>query len=214
MGFELLCMTLIALLIGVAIAFMGYRWFLILLPIIGFVWGFGLGAQTMQALFGIGFLATVSSWVVGFIFALIFAALSYLFYFIGVAIVAFGFGYAVGVGFMGLFSFDLSLITWLVGVALGVVVAGATLLFNIQKYVIIAITAFGGAGVIVGSMLFALGKIDVPTLGSGSVKMAMADSPFWLIMFLVIGVLGFAAQLTVNRNYTLETPENRYDMYM
>lgn len=212
MNFELLCMSVIALLIGVAIAFGGYRWFLILLPIFGFVLGFGIGAQTMQAIFGVGFLATVSSWVVGFIVALVFAVLSYLFYLIGVGIIAFGFGYAVGVGIMGLFGFDAPFITWLVGVVLGLVVAGATLLFNIQKYVIVAITAFGGAAVIVGTMLFALGKIPVATIGSGSVKAAMADSPFWLIMFLVIGVLGFAAQLTVNRNYTLEGYGNRYDV--
>jgi hypothetical protein len=213
MGFELLCMTLIALLVATAITFNGYRWFLILLPIIGFVWGFGIGAQTVQALFGDAFLATTTSWVVGFIVALVFAVLSYLFYFIGVGIVAFGFGYAVGVGFMGLLGLDAGLITWLVGVVLGVVVAGATLLFNLQKYVIIAITAFGGAAAIVASLLFAFGKIDVPTLGSGSVKMAMQDSPFWMIMFLVIGVLGFAAQFMANRNYTLTVPEDRYEMY-
>jgi hypothetical protein len=36
-----------------------------------------LGAQTLQVLFGVGFLATITSWVVGFIVGGLFAVLSY-----------------------------------------------------------------------------------------------------------------------------------------
>ena len=89
--------------------------------------------------------------MVGFIVGLIFAILSYLFYFIGVALLAGSLGYALGVGFMGLIGLDLTLITWLVGIVVAVIVAGATLLLNIQKWVIIAITSLGGAGVLVGN---------------------------------------------------------------
>jgi len=53
MGFELFCATMIALLMGLVICFGGYRLFLVLLPIWGFFFGFALGAQTIQALFGI-----------------------------------------------------------------------------------------------------------------------------------------------------------------
>ncbi|MGD8586106.1 MAG: hypothetical protein PVJ75_12205, partial [Chloroflexota bacterium] len=80
MAFEYLCTTLIALFVGAAICFGGYRWFLILLPVWGFFFGFGLGAQSIQILLGVGFLATVSGWLVGFIVGLLFAVLSYLFY--------------------------------------------------------------------------------------------------------------------------------------
>lgn len=208
-SFELFCMTLLALFIGLAVCFNGYRWFLILLPIFAFFWGFGLGAQTLQALFGVGFLATISSWVVGFIVGLIFAVLSYLFYIVGVAILAFSFGYSIGVGFMGLIGLDLSFITWLVGVVVGVVVAGGTILLNIQKWVIIAITAFGGAGVIIGSLLFAFGVIPPAAIGTNAVGRVLADSWFWLIAFLVLGVLGFAAQAYSNRDWMLEAPESR-----
>jgi hypothetical protein len=208
-SFELFCMTLLALFIGLAVCFNGYRWFLILLPIFAFFWGFGLGAQTLQALFGVGFLATISSWVVGFIVGLIFAVLSYLFYLVGVAIVAFSFGYSIGVGFMGLIGLDLSFITWLVGVVVGVVVAGGTILLNIQKWVIIAITAFGGAGVIIGSLLFAFGVISPAAVGTNAVGRVLADSWFWLIAFLVLGVLGFASQAYTTRDWMLEAPESR-----
>ena len=209
MTFELLCMTLIALFIGMAVAFNGYRWFIILLPFWGFIFGFGLGAETMQALFGIGFLSAVSSWVVGFFVGLIFAVLSYLFYFVGVALFAGSAGYALGVGLLGALGFDFGLVVWLIGIVVGVVVAAATIILNLQKWVIIFFTAFGGAGVIVGSLLFALGVISPADLGENAVRMALEDSVFWTIIFLVLGVLGFLSQFATTQTYVLEVPENR-----
>lgn len=208
-GFEAFCMTLIGLFIGLAICFNGYRWFLILLPILGFFWGFGLGAQTLQAIFGVGFLATVSSWVVGFIVGLIFAVLSYLFYIVGVAILAFSLGYSIGIGLLGLFGLDLSFISWLIGVVLGVVVAAATILLNLQKWIIIAFTALAGAGVIIGSLLFAFGIIPPAAVGLNAVRLVLADSWFWLIGFLILAALGFIAQAYANRSWELEVPESR-----
>ena len=88
MGFELFCATLIALFLGAVILFGGYRLFLILLPIWGFFFGFGLGAHTVTLLFGQEFFATVTSWVVGFVVGVLFALLAYFFYAIAIAIVA------------------------------------------------------------------------------------------------------------------------------
>lgn len=210
MTFELFCMTLIALFLGMAICFSGYRWFLILLPILGFVFGFGIGAQTVTAIFGVGFLSTVTSWVVGFIVALIFAALSYLFYFIGVALIGGYLGYALGIGFMGLIGFNFGLITWLVGIVLGVVFGIATLALNIQKYVIIIFTALAGAGVIVGSFLFVFGVIEPADIALNAVGTAIQDSVFWLIIFLLLAVLGVASQLYTSRNFELSPPENQF----
>lgn len=209
MGFEVFCMTLLALLIGLAICFNGYRWFLILLPILGFFFGFGLGAQTLQAIFGVGFISTVTSWVVGFLVGLIFAILSYLFYIVGVALLAGSFGYALGVGLMGLFL-DFGLISWVVGIIVGIVVAAATILLNIQKWVIIAITAFGGAGVIVGTFLFAFGVIPPAALGLNAVRLVIQDSFWWLLFFLVVGILGFVAQFFTTQDYVLEAPESQF----
>lgn len=209
MTFELFCMTIIALLIGMAVAFNGYRWFVILLPVWGFIFGFGLGAETMQALFGTAFLAEVSSWVVGFFAGLIFAVLSYLFYFIGVALFAGSAGYALGVGLLGLIGVDFGLVAWLVGIVVGVVVAAVTIILNIQKWVIIFFTATGGAGVIVGSLLFALGVINVADLGENAVQAALQDSIFWTIIYLVLAILGFLSQFATTQTYVLEEPANR-----
>jgi Domain of unknown function (DUF4203) len=209
MGLELLCMAIIALFVGMAICFGGYRWFMLLLPIFGFVFGFGLGLDTMQSLFGTGALATVTGWVVGFIVALIFAVLSYLFYFIGVALLGGALGYAIGVGFLGLFGIGPNFLTWIVGMILGIIFAIGTIALNLQKWVIIAATAFGGAGVIIGTFLMVFGVVPPTAFGSGAVRAAIADSWFWLFGFLVLAVLGLVSQLYTGRDYQIEAYENR-----
>jgi hypothetical protein len=202
-------MSLIALFVGLVIAFNGYRWFLLLLPIFGFFLGFGIGVDTLQALFGTGMFATVTGWVVGFFVGLVFAVLSYLFYIVGVAFIGGSLGYAIGVGLMGLIGFDPGFITWLVGIILGVVMAFVTLALNVQKWVIIAATSLGGAGVIVGTMLAMFGIISVTDLGAGAVKAAVADSFLWLLFYLAIAVTGFVSQYYTNKSYVIEAPPNR-----
>jgi hypothetical protein len=209
MTFELFCMTLIALFVGMAICFNGYRWFLILLPIFGFFFGFGLGLDTMQSLFGAAMFGTITGFVVGFIVGLVFAVLSYLFYFVGVVLIGGSLGYAVGVGLMGLIGFDPGFLSWLVGIILGIIFAFGTIALNLQKWVIIAVSALGGAGIIIGTFLTTFGVIRPAQFGAAAVKAAMADSWFWLIGFLVLAVLGFVAQVYANRTYTLEPYENR-----
>lgn len=210
MAIETLCVTLIALAFGVAVAFRGYRFFLILLPILGFIFGFALGAQTVHAIFGVGFLSTVTSWVVGFLLGLVFGVLSYLFYIVGVALLSFALGYAVGVGFMGVIGFDLGLIPWLIGMAAGVALALVVLFFDIQKWVIIFVTAAFGAGVILGSLLLVLGVVGVEGLGTNAVGRAIQDSFLWLLLYLVLTVFGIASQIGISGSIELETPDSTF----
>lgn len=206
MGFETFCATLLAILFAAAVAFAGYRLFLILLPIWGFFFGFVLGAQTLQALFGTGFLAEVTSWVFGLIVGLLFAVLSYLFYIAAVAIIAGALGYAVGVGLMGAIGFDFALLTWLVGIVLAVVVAGATILLNIQKWVIIAATSILGSAAIVGTLMFGLGIYSqLQVLVQNPVQVALQNSPWWTLLFLGLAIAGFIVQYRTTRTFALDT---------
>jgi hypothetical protein len=207
--FTLMCGGLIALLLGLALCLGGYRLFLFLIPIWAFFFGFGLGAQSIQAIFGEAFLATIASWAVGFIVALIFAVLSYLFYVAAVALVAGSLGYALAVGLLQAIGVDFGLIAWLVGLVAGVALAVVTLRFNLQKWIIIAATSFMGAGVIVGVFLALFGKLPSAELVQNPVRLALQNSPFWLIVFLIVSVLGMAAQATVNRRVEVQVWENR-----
>ena len=133
MVFELLCAVLIALLFSTAVAFFGYRLLFLLLPIWGFFWGFGLGAQTIQALFGDAMLATVTSWVVGFVVAMFAAVLSYLFFYIGVFLLAAAIGYGVVVAILLAIGLDFGFIVWLLGLIAGVALGVVTIRFNLAK---------------------------------------------------------------------------------
>src|SRR5512137_289667 len=130
--FALACAGMIGILFGLVLCFAGYRFFLILLPIWGFFFGFGFGIQTMQALLGDGSVATITSWVVGFIVALVFAVLAYLFYIAAVALIAGSLGYSAAVGLLMAIGMNMNFIVWLIGIAAGVALAVIVLRFNVQ----------------------------------------------------------------------------------
>ena len=199
--FTFACAGLIGLLFGTALTFAGYRLFLFLLPLWGFFFGLGLGAQSVQVLFGDGFLATVTSWMVGFIVALIFALLSYLFYAFAVAIISGSLGYALAVGLLTWLGLDFGLIVWLIGIVAGVALAIVTLVFNIQKWVIIAATSIMGAGTIFGTILLMFNP--VASLLENPVQLLLSTSAFLTILFLVVAGLGIYFQFASTRSVTV-----------
>jgi len=208
MTFQLICTAILALIMGVLALVAGYRLFLLLLPIWGFFAGFAVGAHATTLLFGTGFLSTVTSWIVGFVVAVIFAVLSYLIYLVGVALLSAAFGYFLGAGIMLLFL-DPGLIVTLVGLAGAVVMTFVVLAFNIQKPVLEFITSFGGATAVLTGVLLLFGRIPLESLGGNPVRAVLNDSIFWLIVWLVLGFVGFGMQIASNRTYVIEAPENR-----
>jgi hypothetical protein len=209
MGFEAFCVTLIAVIIGLVLCFGGYRLFLVLLPFWGFFFGFFLGAQALQALFGVGFFATVTSWVVGFVIGVIFAVLSYLFYVVGVVLIAGWLGYAIGAGLMNLIGLDAGLITFLVGLVGAIIVAGVTIFFNLQKYVIIIATAVGGAAAAIGTLAFGAVGLQLSKLLDNPVQAIFSAGWVWALLFIVLAIAGIVVQLRVNRSWDVEAYENR-----
>lgn len=200
---ALACASLIAFVFGLVLCFGGYRFFLILLPIWGFFFGLVFGAQSMQMLFGTGFFAEVTSWVVGFVVGAIFAVLSYFFYLVAVALIAGALGYTVATGLLLAIGLDMGALVWIVGVVAGIALAAATILFNLQKWVIIIATSLLGAGVIFGAfvILFA----PHATLLENPIKTALGQSPLLMITAVVVAILGIIVQVRVNRRYTIES---------
>ena len=206
MTLGLLCMGLVAMLFGLAVVFYGYRMFLVLLPIWGFFFGFFLGAQSVQFLFDeAGLFATVTSWVVGFFVGLIFAVLSYLFYFIAVGIVSFSLGYVATVGILQWIGMDAGFLIWLIAVIVGIALALVVYYFNIQKYAIIVATAVLGTGAITYVLLVLIYGYVATELLDNPVQQALDESFWWLLFFVVIAGLGIIAQIRQNRDFEIET---------
>ncbi len=206
MAFELFCMTTIALLFATALIFGGYRFFLFLLPIWGFFGGFVLGSTAIEALFNTGLFATVTGWVVGFVVGAIFALLSYFFYAAAIAVAAGILGYMVGVGIMDLFGLNgLALITFIVGILAAIALVFVTIRYNLQKYVIIAATAIGGAALVAGTIMLGVGGVDLIRLAESPLRLLWQASPFMAIVFLLLAVAGIAVQIRANRRFEVET---------
>jgi len=198
--FALMVGGIIVLLFGSVLLLAGYRFFLFLLPILGFVFGFGLGAEAVQAIFGDAFLSTVTSWVVGFGVALVFAVLSYLFYFAAVAIIGGALGYTLAVGLLQAIGLNFGFVVWLVGLVAAVVVGVGVLVLNVQKWVVILATAILGSGVIVGCFLFLFGGPAAQVL-QNPVRVALQASPWWTLAFVVLAVVGIVGQFQTTKDF-------------
>jgi hypothetical protein len=209
MEIQAICIGVIGILFGLAAAFAGYRFFLILLPVWGFLAGFAIGAQALQVLFGNGFLADITSWVVGLLSGILFAALAYLFYIVGVAILAGSLGYAVGAGIIFAINSNWNLVAFLVGVVAAIVVAALVILLNIQKWVVILITAIGGAGAFIAGLLIMFGKINVSDIGNNAVLSYWQENWLWFLIGIAIAAAGFVVQSRTASQYMLEPPPKR-----
>ncbi len=204
--FAIACAGLIGIMFGLALCFLGYRLFLVLLPIWGFFFGLALGAQTVQAIFGDAFLSTVTSWVVGFIIGAIFAVLSYLFYIFAVGMVAGALGYSVTVALLTGIGMNFGLIVWLIAIAVALAVVFVTFRFNLQKWVIIITTSVMGAGAIFGTFILLFNP--AARVLENPVQVALQQSFLLLILFVVLAVAGIVVQHRTSLVYQLETYDN------
>jgi hypothetical protein len=203
--FETLFVGLLALLLGAAFCFIGYRFFRILIPIWGFFAGFFFGAQGVVSLFGGGFLATVTSWVIGLVVGLIFAALAYFFYYAAVVILGGSVGYWIGTGLIAAIGLSQQgFIAVIVGLVVGVALAILIIVLNLPKILIIVFSALGGSGTILAGILLLLNRIPLAYLGYGSVYAIIRNSWFWLIVWLVLAGAGMVVQWRSSQQYTLE----------
>lgn len=200
--------ALLLFLAGV-IAFGGYRLFLVLLPIYGFFFGLGFGAHSVQALFGDGFLATTTSWVVGFFAGLLFGLLSYLFWVFAVALAAGSLGYGLVAAFFGLFDADLDVLVWVIGVLVGLAFAVGAVVLNLQKAVVIIATSLVGAAGIVGTLLLLFTSSSAEVFAENWAQELIDDHPLYFVIFAVVAAMGIVFQFMANRNYEVE----RYDRW-
>ena len=207
MALQLLCTVTLAFIFGLLLLFAGYRFFLFLLPFWGFFAGFALGAGVVTNIFGDGFLATTTSWVVGFVIAVIFALLAYLFYAIALAIFAGSFGYALGAAFLGLFGITTPWLVVPIGIVVAVVAVAVMFLFNLQKWIIIAFTAMAGAGAVIGSIMLMFGQIPMDSFNRATIAGSIQNSWLWVLVWAVLAIIGAFLQIRSTSRYVYVAPE-------
>ena len=209
-----LLMAILAVVIGLAFAFGGWRFFLLLLPLWGFVVGFSLATEGMRALTGDGTFATVTGWVVGLVVALVFAGLAYLFYYAAIAIFAGTVGYTIGAAAWGIIGNEQGVIAFVIGLVVGVVFAIGVLALNVPRYLVIVLTGLGGAAAIVAGWFLLIGKVPADNVTWWQVGHLIKDSWFYLIVWALIAAAGILAQLRAPAlgpdTYELDQASYRY----
>jgi len=205
MGIQDFLFGLLILLVGAAFCFAGYRFFRILIAIWGFFAGFNLGAAGMAALFGGGFLGTVTGWVLGIVVGLVIAALAYFFYYFAVVVLGASVGYSIGSGLMGAFGLNNpGFLSVVVGIILAIALVLLILVLNLPKILIMVFTALGGAGTIIAGILLMAGQIHLVGLQYGIIATAIKVSWIWSLVWIALAVVGFAAQWRTVQEYTMD----------
>ena len=201
MDLQVIGLAILALIAGAVFCFAGFKFFLFLLPIWGFFAGLLAGAHGFTAIFGDGFLATTAGWVVGFVIGIGFAVFSYLFYWVAVVLLGASIGYAIGYGIMDAIGFDLDLISWLIAIAVGVVFAVGTVILRAPKYLVVLLTAFGGATAMMAGIFLIFGLVDVDGFDSGilgATLQVVRDNLIWIVVWIALGVAGLYLQLRIS----------------
>ncbi len=198
MSLEGIVIGLIGVVLGAAFCFAGFRYFLLLLPIWGLFVGFMTGWQATATLLGESLFASTIGFVVGIVLALVFAVLSYLYWWGAVAVIAGTLGYWVTQWLIGLLGISTDgLIVTLIAIAAGVAVALVALLVNAPKYVAIILTAFAGAAWISVGIALVLGVIDPDTLEGGAIVAVYTQGWLWIVIWGVAAAAGIIAQLAM-----------------
>ncbi len=207
---DRLLIGLIAIGVGALVAAYGARGFFVLLPLFGFIVGFGVGAQIVTNLFGDGIFATVTSWGVGFVFAIVFAVLAGLWWWAAVVILFGVVGYELGSGVLIAIGLDQGFITFIAGLVVGLALAVLALVLDAPTMLVAAVSAFGGAAYVVAGLYLILNQITIQQLKDGPLG-ALDGHPLALVAWLALGGVGLIYQYIDTRRVGLEAIErSRY----
>jgi hypothetical protein len=204
---------LLALAIGLGFAFYGFRLFLILLPIWGFFVGFLLGANGVAALFGDAFLATALGWVTGFLLGILFAVLSYLYYWLAVILLGGALGYQLTLGFLQWINPDFDgFVAFLLALAVGAIFAVGFAVLRMPAVLVIVATAIAGAGAAVAGVIVALGLVKETSLESGIWGVYQTDDlgVIWLIAAIALAFAGGVYQARAATTLSATITEEQY----
>jgi hypothetical protein len=200
--------------IGLAFAFWGFRVFLILLPIWGFFAGFLLGANGVEYIFGDAFLATATGWVVGFLLGLLFAVLSYLYYWVAVILLGGALGYQLTIGLLQWIGFDADgIIAFLLAIVGGAIFAVGFFLLRMPAVLVIVATSITGAAATIAGVAIGLGLIDYQEMSGGIFGVHASSDVGWIGIIAAIA-LAFAGAIYQARTISDMSAAITADSYM
>ena len=203
MSIEGIIIGLLGIALGAAFCFSGFRYFLLLLPIWGLFVGFMTGAAATAALLGEGFLGSVLGIGVGVVLAIVFALLSWFYWWGAVVVIAGTLGFAATHAILEVigFSADGFLVT-LIALVGGVVVAVAALAVNAPKYIAIVLTAAAGAAWLTVGITLILGIVKTTDLDQGPLAaLYQSSGVLWMLLWAGLAIAGIVAQVQMTKRW-------------
>lgn len=199
---EQFLIGIILLVIGLAVAFFGLRFWFILLPIFGAITGFFIGARGMQDLFGTGFLSTATSWIVGIVLAILFALLSWFVWYAGAIIMAGAVGASLFTGILhAIFTNPWGIALFIIGLIGAIIFVVGALVLNLPVYIVIVNSALGGASLAIAGLMTLMGTITTTELANGATVAVVDESRFqgagwlWVLLWLIVAIVGIFFQI-------------------
>jgi hypothetical protein len=205
MTIEGIVVGLLGIALGAAFCFAGFRWFLLLLPVWGLFVGFMTGASAVALLLGEGFLGTALGIGVGLVLAVVFALLSWFYWWGAVAVIAGTLGYALAHAVMEAIGFQADgFLAAIISIVVGIVIGFGALAVNAPKYVAIILTAIAGASWLVVGVALLPGWVGTDELASGPLVALYREGIVWIIAWGVVAAAGIIAQLQMTRRWEAE----------
>lgn len=199
---------LLGILVGVGIALSGLRYFMMLLPIWAFVGGFLAGAAAVTALFGDGFLSTSLGIVVGFVVALVFMAIAYLYWYFAVLIAAGGAGAILSASLFASIGVNSGWLLFIIGVAGGALFVFGAIVIDYPVMLVIVNTAIGGSAIAIGGLLLVINRMDRDEIGTGALWQQINDHWVLWLLWIVGAAIGMGSQLASRA--AIRVPEERW----
>jgi len=207
MAGETILVALLALTIGAAFCFGGYKWFMILLPIWGFIFGFALGTDLVSGVYGQSIFSLLVIIVAGIIVGLMIAIAAYLFFDFAVIILSATVGYSLGAGL----AIGIGLGSWQVPAFVGILLAATAALLAIRlhlpKYIIIVFATLLGSSAIINGLLILAGMESLGALRHGVFE-PITSHPAGFVLNLVLAGAGLLIQLRNSGDFELDLPRD------
>ena len=195
MSIESIIVGLLAIGVGLAWAFYGLKLFTILLPVWAFFFGLIAGAQWGTDVFGQGFFSTVLSWIIGLIFGIVLAAISFFWYYAAIVILGGAVGYALGLGFFDWLGLGSGVIPTIVGLIVGAIFAIGTFLLGVPVILVMVFSAFSGAVAAINGIFIFLGQVKLEDLGWGIFGSLLHNGALGVIAAVVLGAVALYWQI-------------------
>ncbi len=183
----------LAVVIGAFLCLRGHVAMRFLLAVWGAFVGFAVGAGLVDRLTEQGYLDSPAGWIVAILLAALFAALAYLFFAVSIILAMASMGFVLGSTVAATVGVEEAWGLVLIGVVCGAALALFAIVANLPQVLLIVISAFAGASVVITGLMLIFDVVDINAVVDAEVT--AGDHPVWYVSGLVLAVVGIVVQV-------------------